>query len=86
MPLAADEVLLYPRRRRYIVSICIGFAGTKIHSCRERSKTQQRTTGLRSSYGFYHYPEPGDRKTQHRTNVWRQFPGFVGNFDTGHRQ
>ncbi|MED9856016.1 MAG: hypothetical protein UFU41_09515, partial [Oscillospiraceae bacterium] len=48
-----------------------------------RRKTQQRTTGLRSSYGFYHYPEPGDRKTQHRTNVWRQFPGFVGNFDTG---
>ena len=36
MPLAADEVLLYPRRRRYIVSICIGFACTKIHSCRER--------------------------------------------------
>ena len=22
-------------------------------------------------------------KTQHRTNVARQFPGFVGNFDTG---
>ena len=36
MPLAADEVLLYPRRRRYIVAICNGFAGTKIHSCRER--------------------------------------------------
>ena len=24
MPLAADEVLLYPRRRRYFVDICIG--------------------------------------------------------------
>ena len=36
MPLAADEVLLYPRRRRYIVSICIGFAGAQIYSCRER--------------------------------------------------
>ena len=36
MPLAADEVLLYPRRRRYIVLICIGFAGTQIYSCRER--------------------------------------------------
>ena len=23
------------------------------------------------------------RETQLRTNVWRQFPGFVGNFDTG---
>ena len=34
MPLAADEVLLYPRRRRYFVSICIGFAGTKIYSRR----------------------------------------------------
>ena len=30
MPLAADEVLLYPRRRRYIIVICIDFAGTKI--------------------------------------------------------
>ena len=36
MPLAADEVLLYPRRRRHFVSICIGFAGTQIYSCRER--------------------------------------------------
>ena len=36
MPLAADEVLLYPRRRRYIVAICNGFACTKIYSCRER--------------------------------------------------
>ena len=36
MPLAADEVLLYPRRRRYFVDICIGFACTKIYSCRER--------------------------------------------------
>ena len=36
MPLAADEVLIYPRRRRYFVSICIGFAGTQIYSCRER--------------------------------------------------
>ena len=36
MPLAADEVLIYPRRRRYFVLICIGFACTKIHSCRER--------------------------------------------------
>ena len=36
MPLAANEVLLYPRRRRYIVAICNGFAGTKIHSRRER--------------------------------------------------
>ena len=59
MPLAADEVLLYLRRRRYIVDICIGFAGTKIHSCRERSKTQQRTTGLRSSYGFYQCLDTG---------------------------
>ena len=22
-------------------------------------------------------------KTQHCTNVWRQFSGFIGNFDTG---
>ena len=22
-------------------------------------------------------------KIKHRTNVWRQFPGFAGNFDTG---
>ena len=22
-------------------------------------------------------------KIKHRTNVWRQFPGFVGNFGTG---
>ena len=28
MPLAADEVLLYPRRRRYIIAICTGFACT----------------------------------------------------------
>ena len=34
MPLAADEVLLYPRRRRYIIVICIGFADTKIYSRR----------------------------------------------------
>ena len=34
MPLAADEVLLYPRRRRYIIVICIGFAGTQTYSRR----------------------------------------------------
>ena len=34
-------------------------------------------------HGLFHCSEPGYRKTQHRTNVWRQFPGFVGTFDTG---
>ena len=47
-----------------------------------RSKTQQRIAGMRNSTVFTNVSIPGDRKTQHRTNVWRQFSGFVGNFDT----
>ena len=58
MPLAADEVLLYPRRRRYIVDICIGLVNN------HRSGYRKKRIGISVDAPLIVFPSSSARGRQ----------------------
>ena len=70
MPLAADEVLLYPRRRRYII---VWGTGLPVPFAEVRSAQKHIVVGngfIRSAYtGFVSCSRSGNRKNRIGTGV-----------------